>query len=189
MSGDELRLFRKRIPALFFALGLILLTLYVLLMMAVVISLPGSHLPSSYLDLTGGLLVLFAFFTLGRVLWHVFTRQLLVRDPILVATTQGIHVGKLPGLIGEAFISWEEIDRIEVASSFYQTSLSMYPKNRRNYLSQFSLWKRLNMGLLSWPGSMKVLQIWAASPLDTFVQQIQVYYAHEVQEYQIKIES
>lgn len=141
--------------------------------------------PSSlFYALLNWFLLSFSFFVLCRSLWHLFARHFFAGDPLLAVNDQGIFVGKIPGILGEMFIPWSEIDRIAVDRA---NRLRFYLKRRKPYLAQFSLWKRVSL-LLCWPGAISVAQFWAATPWDQFLQQIRLHYAKELQAHQVRLE-
>jgi hypothetical protein len=65
------------------------------------------------------LLLLMTFWIIGWVIWHMVTRQIIRRDPALVINGQGVQIGKLPLVFGNAVISWSEIGVIYTKEVFF----------------------------------------------------------------------
>lgn len=123
----------------------------------------------------------------ARMIWHLVTRQILVRDPVMVINHEGIQIGKLPLAIGEAFISWDEIGKIYCYRFFSRTYFCIRPKNPKQYLSRFGLWKRWMMYInLPSAAPIYVEQHWIMQPISEILQQMCLQYAQELQSIQLQ---
>lgn len=187
MSQNDIIISRDRTKALVLLIGLGLLLVYFMAGMVLILSFPHSLFLSGPGSIMDWLWIFLFLLVACRTLWHLLARQLFAPDPILLINAQGIAVGRLPGVFGEASISWEEISTLSISSFFFQASLCILPKDRKAYLARFPFWKRLNMGMFSWPGALKVIQFWTSVSVDEIVQQIGERYALELEENRIQL--
>ncbi len=126
--------------------------------------------------------------SLSWALWNL-VRALIVPQPALVVTSEGVQMHATPGS-GNFFISWPEIDTISVDSSNLGIRfLGIHPKNPKQYLSRFKALKRLWMGSYELVGlsPITVALIFLDMPIAEFFQQLSQRYAYQLSEERIML--
>lgn len=139
-------------------------------------------------DLFVSIIGLLSIFISIRIIWHSITRQIMVHDPVLIINNQGIHVGKLPLVLGEVSILWDEMSAIYSYQVFSRQYLCIRLKDSRQYLSRFSFWKRLLLqSSLKSGAPINVRQDWLAQSVSAILQQIRLLYAQKLHNYDIQL--
>jgi hypothetical protein len=137
------------------------------------------------------LLLLMTFLGMGWVIWHMVIRQIIRRDPAFVINGQGIQIGKLPLVFGNAVISWNEIGAIYTKEVFLRKNLCIRPKDTQQYLSRFPLWKRWTLWMnarTSIGEPIIIPQYCLKQSVESILQQLSIEYARELDEYNIQLQ-
>lgn len=121
----------------------------------------------------------------GWTTWSM--AQLLKPTPLLIINHQGITVGKMPMLSG-FFIPWHEIEAIHTSTFIYKY-LCIRPKDTRQFLKRFNILERFNRlsnTIIGVP-PLIVPQVFLARPINETLQQLQFFYAHELDTHRIRL--
>jgi hypothetical protein len=109
------------------------------------------------------------------------------RTPLLIIDRQGITVGQAPMNSG-FFIPWHEIEAIH-AHTFMHKYFCIRPKDTKQFLKYFNIFERFNRrsNIIIGAPPLIVSQNFLESPIEEVLQQLQVFYAHELDTYHIRL--
>jgi|GraSoi_2013_60cm_1033757.scaffolds.fasta_scaffold24300_3 hypothetical protein len=122
----------------------------------------------------------------GWTTWRM-AQFFLKPTPLLIINRQGITVGKIPMFSG-FFIPWYEIEAIH-AYTFMNKYLCIRPKDTRQFLKRFNALERFNRrsnAIFGIP-PLVVPQIFMERSVEETLQQLQFFYAHELNTHHIRL--
>jgi hypothetical protein len=122
----------------------------------------------------------------GWATWSM-AQLFLKPTPLLIINRQGITVGKTPMLSG-FFIPWHEIEAIH-ASTFIYKYLCIRPKDTKQFLKRFNILERFNRrsnAIIGVP-PLVVPQVFLERPVEETLQQLPIFYAHELNTHRIRL--
>lgn len=109
----------------------------------------------------------------GRMIWHLLLYCFRGRDPALCIDQEGVSIGRVPWIIGEVSLLWEEVDALSSSSSIFGKYLCIRLKNPRKFLVRFGLWKRLSLcGPAKNASVIRIQQTWLQEDISDLLQQI-----------------
>lgn len=157
----------------------------------------SAFVPSGPVDVGIGVgleILTFAFLPLIITAFGWFSwlgiRPLFSRLPALVISHEGVLVGKLPWIVGDLFIPWEQIRSIYLRDGQRSQYLCVLLKETDRYLSRLSRLKQFGLRFNTINGAiinLPVSQLSLERPVREVVQMVSDTYTHELDEYRVEL--
>lgn len=134
------------------------------------------------------LLFLLIFYSAWPSLWRIF-HVFFFHQPAFIINTRGIRL--FPSHIPSSFcINWPEIQSISVEQDKSGKYICVYPKNKEEYISHISRFKRFILWIWNLKGKpMMFLSVhYLDKPVIEIFQQIAHEYVNELHQYEIQLQ-